>query len=250
MKKILALTMIMVAAGCSWYNQADEYIENYKTYPVYLYGETPEMVNVEYYTVRTHPLNTVLTSYVGYSVVDKKMYSKNTYTTEEVQVAKSGTIIGSSSNISLKKGEVKKVAGSVILNEKEYLLLPVEPAGYYILMNNQTGKLLNRMGRLKGDRLTVLDAKYNIAPKDFGFKVVNKARSKETAPELGFDVKYGGIKDGKMVFTYLDYSQMKGNRGYFEDITFPIDQQNVEIEEAGFRVIKADKDKIEYVILK
>jgi len=129
------------------------------------------------------------------------------------------------------------------------MLIPTDIENYVVLVDAK-GLVYEKIGQVRGSRIVLVNTRYVVSPNDFRFEIVTSSKSKQSRPEKGFDIKYGGIKLDRMVFTYLDYSKLDGERGYFEDITFPLDQENIEIEGSGFKVLKATKDKIDYIILK
>ncbi|MDR1694940.1 MAG: hypothetical protein LBR70_07120 [Lactobacillaceae bacterium] len=245
MKKIIALVTLVLAAACSPY----DYIDTLNSYPVEIYGQDPVLVNDQYMEERAQPVNQVLSAYVGYTVVDKKIYRKKTYATEEVRATKDGVMSGSAVPVEFKRNEKRAVVGMAYLDEENYLMIPADLPDYVILINRE-GKVYKNLGQLKGYRLVLIDTSFIVSPSSFRFELVTSSKSNQSRPERGFDIKYGGIKNDRMVFTYMDYSKIGGgDRGYFEDITFPLNQEVVEIEGVGIKVLKATNHKLDYIIV-
>lgn len=245
MKKILAIFALTILSSCHLYGP----LEYQGSYPISYFDDTPVLISSEYKEERSQPKGEVLTAYVGNTVVDKKIYRKKVFTAEELRANKNGVMSSVSAPITFKMNEKKTVIGQVKLEDGAFMLIPTDIEGYVVLVSPK-GEVFERIGQIRGNRIVLLSTKHLISPRSFRFEVVTSTRSEQTRPEKGFDIKYGGIKLDRMVFTYLDYSKLDGERGYFEDITFPLDQENIEIEGVGFKVLKATKDKIDYIILK
>ena len=245
MKKFMSFLAVVLLSGCSWYEAAS----NADSHMVTFYDGTPTLVSSEFVTDDSYPKGQVLTAYIGYTVVDQKTYKKEVYRSEEVRAMTNGQMTGSSVSINFKTNEVKKAIGQVNLSDGSYMLLEADMPNYVLLVNPE-GELYNKIAVIKNDRLTVLDGTYRVTPKDFGFEVVSKSSSSQTKPVKGFDIKYEGINLDRLVFTYYDYSKSDGSTGYFENITFPKNQDVIEIDGVGFKVLKATKTKLDYIILK
>lgn len=245
MKKIIVLVSLVLITACSSY----EYAKTVNSHSYELYGQEPILVNSEYVEERAQPFNEVLTAYVGYTVADKKVYRKSVYAAEEVKANKSAVMSGQGAGIRFEKNEKRAILGMAYINGENYMMLPADLPDYVVLIN-QEGKVYKYLGQLKGGRLFLIESPYITSPSSFRFEVITTSKSKQTRPEDGFDIKYSGLRADDMVFTFLDYSKLDGERGYFENVTFPRSQEIVRIEGVGIKVLKATKDKIDYVILK
>lgn len=245
MKKIIALVTLVLVSACSPF----EYIKSMNSYPIDIYTQDPVLVNSEYMEERAQPLNQVLTAYVGYTVIDKKVYRKSVYATEEVRANKNAVMTGQGAGLKFERNEKRAVLGMAYIDDLSYMMLPADLPDYVVLID-QEGKVFQKIGQIKNNRLFLVDTDHVVSPSSFRFELVTSSKSKQSRPEKGFDIKYGGLRADDMVFTYLDYSKLDGERGYFENITFPTNQENIEIQGVGFKVLKATKDKLDYVILK
>lgn len=242
MKKLLPLSAFALLVACAGYNPVESYW-------VTLYNNEPYLVSSENVEERTQPLNQVLTAYVGYTVVDRKVYNKEVYAAEELRATKDVIMTGNAGAVSYKINQRVKVIGEINLNGEPYMLIPADLDGYVALVN-QYGELYKNIGSLRGNGLNIVYNDFLIRPASFKFESITSSKSKQTRPAKGFDIKYEGIQGDSMVFTYMDYAKFDGDRGYFENISFPLTQENIEIGNVGFKVLKASKDKLDYIILK
>ena len=94
-----------------------------------------------------------------------------------------------------------------------------------------------------------MPTEYVITPNDVVFREVVKSSTVQSRPVRGFDIKFDGVKAGRMWFTYLDY-EGSNNNGRFEQYNFPAKPGLVEIKGIGIRVIEVDDNKIEYMVVK
>ncbi|MDD4557194.1 MAG: hypothetical protein PHE89_07755 [Alphaproteobacteria bacterium] len=245
MKKLMSLFTVGLLSACSLY----EATSNLDSHMISFYDTTPTLISSEYVTDKSYPKGEVLTAYIGYTVVDNKTYRKEVYRSEELRANMNATISSFSMPIKLKVNEVRKAVGQVQLKDGAYMLLEDNMPNYVFLINPE-GEVFPQMGVIKNNRLTLLNEKISIRPKDFRFDVVAKSSSSQTRPVKGFDIKYEGINLDRMVFTYYDYSKSDSTSGYFENITFPLSQEIVEIEGAGIKILKATPTKLDYIIIK
>lgn len=246
MKKISLLLITILLSSCTIVG----FFQDPSSYPVTFYGANePYLVSSEYVTENSKPKNEVLTAYLGYTVIDKKMYLKEKFQNEELRASSNVILSGHDMPIKFSKNQRVTPAGEVNLSDGRYIMIPADIPDYYVLIDPR-GNLYNKIGAYRNGRLTILPNKFYATPKDFRFDSINTSKTTQSLPTKGFDVKYSGIHSNRMVFTYFDYSSADKKAGYFEDITFPIDQEVVEIDGFGIKILKADKSKLEYMILR
>lgn len=63
------------------------------------------------------------------------------------------------------------------------------------------GQLFDEIGQIRNGRLAVLDATFVPTPDTLRMYPVKTSKTEQTKPVKGFDIKYDGVRDGKMWFT-------------------------------------------------
>jgi len=107
--------------------------------------------------------------------------------------------------------------------------------------------LYGRIGQVKDDHLILIDTEFFPYPADLKMQKMTAAYSEQSESITGYDVRYDGIKLDRIWFTYMDYSQPQG--GDFQNLSFPNKSGLININNIGFRVLKADNGKITYMVL-
>jgi len=75
--------------------------------------------------------------------------------------------------------------------------------------------------------------------------------SEHPIPVDDYEVSYDGIKDRKLVFFYKkSVIGSNGESGSFETLTYPADSSTIDLLGILIKVIRADKDHIEYIMMK
>ena len=93
--------------------------------------------------------------------------------------------------------------------------------------------------------MAILDIQFFVEPEDVVFTPVVNTRAENTEVLSGYELRYNGIDDGVMKFTFTTF----GEEPIAEEYTFPFDSQNIEINGFKINVISAGYNRIEYVIL-
>ena len=142
-----------------------------------------------------------------------------------------------------------RVIGTVVIDGVEYRLFP-SLSDKFVFMVKPDGQLYNEIGQIRNGRLAILDATFVPTPDELRMFPVKTSKTEQTKPVNGFDIKYDGIRDGKMWFMVLDYSQSGENGGSFQNVGFP-KRDGAVINVAGnkIKVLSADEQKIEYMVL-
>lgn len=245
MKKISLLALTFLLTSCTVIG----FFQDPSSYDVTFYSNDPYLVSSEYITENSKPKNEVLTAYRGYTVIDNKMYLKQRFQNDELRASSDVVLSGPAYPIRYTKNQRVVPAGEIHMSDGKYIMIPADLPDYYVLINPM-GEIHDQIGSYRNSRLTILDGKYYATPRDFRFESVSTSKSTQSLPTKGFDVKYSGINSDRMVFTYFDYSTADKKAGYFEDITFPLNQDVVEIDGFGIKILKADAHKLEYMILR
>ena len=144
----------------------------------------------------------------------------------------------------IKKGSKFDAFGETTFNGTKYMLVRQGKSGD-ILMVNEDGELFNRIGRIVDGRLAVLDIVFFPEPEDIVFTPVVTTRSENTDIMVGWELRYDGVVNNYMRFTY----SFLGSNSSSEEFIFPVGQQTINIYDLRINVIEAGYNKIEYVIL-
>lgn len=251
----MSLFMAFLLSGCVYAGDIGvvgarkNFFTRWNSYSAKLYNpDEVRLVNTEYLDEKNYKLNQSLTAYRGYSVFNHKTYRKDTYQSSFATLNKDGALSGNSVSPTYKKGQHIDLLGEVKIDGVLYRMVPTEDEGFVTLVDEE-GRFYNRMAKLDGSRVMLLDTEYEVFPEDLRLIEVTNSSSRQTRPINGFDVKYDGVRHDRVWFTYLDYSG-KEDGGKFENISFPNKPGLIEINGIGFRILQADDEHIDYMILK
>lgn len=174
-----------------------------------------------------------------------KTYRTDFFDTETLKVNKNAILSSSSAPYVIKKDSEYTGFGEVTINGENYMLVRQGNKENDILLINGDGEVYNHIGRIVKNRLAILDINFTLEPKDVLFVPVVATRTEKSDYLSGFELRYDGIKNGEMVFTYTTL----GEECYDQEYTFPVNQHTIEIEGLTIDVKEADYNKIEYTIL-
>lgn len=255
MKKLAVLFSVLALSSCFSAGNHDVWsgrnapFEYFATYAISFYGEEDTLLKTEYITEDNFKNNVILTAYTGYTVVDTKTYRKDYYRNEILTPSESGSLNTGSVPVVFKKGEKLKAIGQVYIDGNDYVMVEANMKGYVALVGHD-GSFYKRIGQIRNGRLALIDNDFVPYPDDLKLLQVTSSKTTQTEPVKGFDVKYEGVKLERMLFTVLDYSTARGDNGKFENISFPNQPGIININGVGIKVLLADKQKIDYIILK
>ena len=255
MKKIglcvLALLMSACASmnGKSWWDARRVFVERFSTYPIVFYEDGEKVVSDELISEKSVNANEILTAYVGYSVVSDKVYQVKKFETVQLRANVDGFMHSASVPGRIPAGKTLQVIGTTEIDGVEYRLIPSE-WNTFVYMLKPDGTLYDEMGQIRDGRLTILDATFVPSPDNFRIEPIKVSRTEQTTPVKGYDIKYQGVNLDRMVFTYYDYAQSQSDdQGTFEELSFPVSRTVVDINGVKIKVLNADKQKLEYILL-
>ena len=254
MKKIVAALSVALLSSCmqagsySILPQRNSLFEEWNSYAIDFYDTKLRLVKTEYITEREFEPSKVLAAYVGYSVADVKTYRKDYYKAEYVRPAMNGSLNSASVPVTFTKSEKLQVIGESFVDGERMMLLPTKEKDVVVLINGE-GVPYHQLGKIQNKRLVIMLPEYLPYPADFYFEPVITSKSEQTKPVKGFDIKYGGVKLDRMIFTYYDYSRSSGDNGYFENLSFPNQPGLIDIYGVGIKVLHAGQQKIDYIIM-
>ncbi|MFI3241861.1 MAG: hypothetical protein R3Y43_04765 [Alphaproteobacteria bacterium] len=256
MKKILIFTSILTLSGCIYAGDMNflpwrnTFFEDWNSHPIVFFDNSePKLVKVVK-TAEVEPAkNEIQRAYTGFSVFYDKKYQTSYYQDCFVKASKDGYLTSEGVPAKINAKDVKKLVGRVELNKIWYSLLPMKNDKYVYLIQ-EDGVPYDRIGLIKNDRLIVLDTNFMVRPHDLRFNILTETIMNQTTPTTGFDIKYGGLESKGLLFRVLDYSKYSKDKGSFENLYFKY-KENVNIKVMGvkIKVLYADKEKIDYIIL-
>lgn len=253
-KKFMPL-FILLLTGCVYAGEIDVlpsrkgFFERLNSYSVERFNDQQEFVKTEHLNDKNYKLNQSMTAFRGYTVVNNKTYRRDWYQQNFVKPNRSGSLSSGGISQAYQKDEKQRVLGTVTIDGIEWRIIPGED-DEFVYMIDKDGKFNNRAGKLDGSRLILLDTEYEVLPDDLQMIDVAATSSMQTKPVLGFDVKYEGVKLDRIWFTYFDYASANGGKGTFEEISFPNKPGLIEINGIGIRVLKADNERLDYMVIR
>lgn len=255
MRKIYLMLALLGLSSCVYageYNvlsSRKDFFTKLNGYNINFYKNEPELVKTEYINEKSYKFNETMTAYRGYTVLSDKTYRKDFYREEYVKASKNVVLNTASIPQKFTANEKLQLIGDVQIDGVEYRLVPGNIEDFVVLIDNE-GDIYKHMGKIKGSTLVIMEPVYYPYPENVRIVNVNTVKTEQTKPVKGYDVKYSGIKLDRIWFTYLDYSADNGNRGTFEDISFPNKPGLITINGVGIRVLDADNERVTYQVLR
>lgn len=251
--KNLCLMLVLLVSGCikagdfDVLSQRNEVFYALNGYKISDYEEEGlQKVKTEKVEENNFKLNQAQTVSKGQSVLTNKIYLKEYYAKEFLKANKNGVLNSSSLPVVIKADKQYHITGEVTIDGTKYFLIPCELEDYRMLMT-EDGSFYSKIGQVKDGYLILLDTEFFPYPADLRLKPIVASFSKETESVTGYDVRYDGVRLDRIWFTYMDYSQPNG--GEFANISFPNKPGLIDINNIKFRVLKADNEKITYMVL-
>lgn len=218
-------------------------------YKINFYNQTdPQVLKSEFSTDKNYKLNEGMTAYKGYTVVNNKVFRKDFYSLNYVRPNKEGALHSASVPQRFSPAERYTLRGSVEIDGRRYRLVDSDLKDFVFLIDDQ-GRFSKKMGQIKDNNLILLETEFLAYPEDLKMVDLNVSKSVQTKPVEGFDLKYDGVRLDRIWFLYLDYNGSEGENGRFESISFPNKPGLIKINGVAFRIISADEDKIEYMVM-
>jgi hypothetical protein len=174
-----------------------------------------------------------------------KTYRTDFFDMEVLRVNKDAVLDSTSAPYYIKKGAEYSGFGEVSIDGEKYMLIRQNKDDGDILLVNGDGEVYNRIGRIVKGRLALLNYKFFIKPSDVRFVPVVSSRSERSDYTDGFELRYSGMRDDNMVFTYT----ILGEDCYDEELTFPASKKEIKIKGLKLDILDVTPKKIEYRIL-
>ena len=251
MKKIVVFASVILVSACSaltgFWKEKEVWTQNLAAYHINYFNSEPQLIRSENFTERNNKTNQILTAYKGQSVVYSKIYAKEVYATESVRINHDGALNNSAAPINFKKGDTRQVIGTSYVDGADYYLVPSDLQNYVFLVRDN-GTFYKKMGQIRNNMLVIMATDYVPYPDDLRFEPVMGSASEQTRPIDGYEIRYEGIKKGRMQFTYMTFGA-SGKAGTFDTIEYQPRTGVISIRGNKVNVVNVNDDKLDYTIL-
>ena len=254
MKKIavvlgaLWLSSCVYAGSVSVWDERNQFVERFNSYPIEFFAQEPLLLKTDYITENSRRENELLTAYTGYSMLSTKTFRKDYMISDKVYAAMDGGMVGVGAPFMFKANEERSIIGQSRIDNEDFVLVPTDLESFVLLVRRD-GSVYEFPGQIRHKRLVLLDDPVLPTPSNFHFKPVTVTQVESSKPEMGFDLRYDGINNGKMIFNYMTYDPNGGATGAFEVLTFPLKAGTYRINTIVLKVVSASREKIDYMIL-
>lgn len=245
MKKLSVLWGVLMLSSCGLMGIGYSDLAH-NSYAISFRDNTPQLQRVENVQRQSVNPKEVRTAFVGQTVISDSFFSRSVYATDEFMANGDVVMSSASTPISFKNKETKQIIGYVTIDGVTYSLIDCGIKNYVALVKPD-GALYKHIGKIDGSRLLLLNTTYIVSNPDFRFLTVKTTRDEASTPTKGYDLKYGGVKLDRVWFTLMTYSSDRD--GGFEEFSFPNNKGLVRIEDISIRILEADEQKIDYMIL-
>ena len=253
MKKITSILSVLLLGACSLSDTGDFLASRnlpfkvWQTEKVFNYDRaTGEEFLSESKTITEEKIekDVVLVTKTGKVMASSRTFRTDFFSIENLKVNKNAILSSTFSPVHIKKDAEFKAFGEVKFDGVRYMLVR-QGNSKDVLLVNEEGKFLNRIGRMIGGRIVILDTQFHLEPNDVVMTPVISTRTEVSDTLYGYELVYDGIKDNQMVFTY----KTLGEPEMVDEFAFSLDNNLIDINNIRLNVINAGHSKIEYVIL-
>ena len=257
MKKIFIGLVILLQSACV-YMQGDYTLGSrnvvsdfFYTYNIRYYEKGDfDGIETETVTVSDYDAGVIRYAIPGGIVVSSKIYQRLVYSDEYVRPTGKGAFVSHTVPVEFSDEKIYEAFGEAVIGGQTYRLLEPNRYGDVILVADN-GDVYPRIGRVYNNRLALLETQFLLEPKDVKF--LNETKDKRTDDEVisGFDIRYNGLEDYQMVFTYNTVSPNEGGAIETSKVyKFPMYDKEIEIDGIKLEILEIADTGIEYKILK
>lgn len=253
MKKIAALLSISTLAACVYAGDITaipplgKIFTAWQTEPITYYDVKSfqeYLMDSKTVTEEKVDRNEILVTGVGGIMASSQTRRTDFYGLEKLTVNRDAVLSSSYSPLYIEKDSKFEPLGQARVDGKEFMLVRQDKENDILLVDGD-GVLYNKIGRIRDERLAVLEVRFFIEPEDVIFTPVVNTRSETTGIIGGYELRYEGLDGKEMRFSYTTL----GENGSKEEFTFPSEEQTIEIKNFKINVINVDYNNIEYIIL-
>ncbi len=253
--KIVALVLCGMLAGCLRAGDYDllpvrkKIVDGMVGYSVEFAGEDEKFVESKKEQEKDYVLNKAVTVEKGDSILSNKEYVRNFYSTVVYKPNKKGALQNQAFPMKLDNQKEYKILGWVTIDGVKYSILESDLDDYVFLFDKD-GNFYKNAGVMDDGVLKLVDEEIFTYPSDLKMQNVVKTRDEISNVKTGYEVRYSGKELDRIWFDYITYDDDNPNSGHFERISFPDKPGLITINGNGLRILKADKDRLTYMILK
>ena len=253
MKKISLLSALCFLTACvyagdiKFMESRNQFFSKRQTKEIDYYIDSDEqsgfLVGVEEVTFDDVDRGVAKTTRTGALMVSSKTDAFNTMETEVLKATKNAVLSSSYSPYYIHRDDIFAPFGEVVLDDVRYMLVRQGDRGDILLIDGQ-GRIFNHIGRMKGDRLAVLDTYFFIEPEDVRLLPAMQTSIQTVERVDGFELYYTGINGNEMTFSYVVLNEDLDA----ESFSFPINERHIEINDLKIDVLDVDYGKITYIV--
>lgn len=255
MKKIFISLVLLLVSSCSYMKgdytlgSRNTFNDFFYTYNVRYYEDDAfSNSNTETVTVSDYELGAVRYTIPGGIVVSSKILKKEIYTDEFVRPTNKGSLVSYTVPVEFSDEKVYKAIGETEINGEVYRLIEPNRFGDVILIDAE-GEIYPRVGRFYNDRLALLSSSFLLEPE--GIKFINETKNRfgDENVVAGFEVRYIGLEDYRMVFSLLTISP-DGDKDIEQTKTFkfPMYDKTITIDGITIEILSVSDAGIEYKV--
>ena len=253
MKNFTALLTVLALGACSLQDAGDILASRntpfkiWQTEGVFSYDQTSgEEFLSESKTITEEKMekDVVLVTKTDGIMVSSKTYRTDFYSVENLKVNKNVIMSSTFSPVHIRKNSEYNAFGEVTFGDTRYMLVRQGKSKDIILVN-EDGEIFNRIGRMVGKRIVILDIDFHVEPDDVIMTPAINTRTEMSETLDGYELIYNGIRDDQLVFTY----KLLGEMEMEDEFVFPADSKIIDINNIRIDVLEATDKKIEYMIL-
>lgn len=255
MKKIFIGLAVLVLSSCYLkgdytLGQRNVFNDFFYTYNIRYYDPSSfNSTSVETETISDYTLGMARHAVPGGLVAASKTVQKQVYSDEYVRPNVKGAMVSYTVPVEFSDEKVYQTIGETEIKGVTYRLIKPNRVGDVILID-ENGVIYPRIGRIYNDRLALLETSFLLEPDGAYFMSEVKNRTGEETVISGFEVRYGGIENYRMVFKYFTVEpngefSTEGEKVY----TFPMYDKEVSFEGIKLEILNANESGIDYRVL-
>lgn len=231
-----------------------DHLSFYKSWPIKFYNNLPETESsqntLQTIPTREYPYDTAVSADRGQRMFDSETYSvqKNSYE-GAYSASEDGILYTINKEVYLTKDEPLYPIGEVKIAD-EYCLLFEPEHDRSIILVDQQGHILPANGYIYKNELVLSKEQTQISPHNLVITPITEGEEFTTNPQMEFEIIYNGTENNVMSFTYVDHRDQAVGRNSKQRFAFPTTQNLININGIKFRVLYADENRIEYMIIK
>ena len=198
---------------------------------------------------RNYILNKRMIAHIGAPVLRIQGFTKQNYVTGRMMLEEDVEFKTEYEFVRLPAREYP-IYGMFEINGDSFFVLPPQNGVY--LLADMSGVIQDRfLHRIRNsDKVSLYREKGKLTPKRPRLKRMAESFENKT-PFVDYEVLYDGIKNNQITFFFKHaVPGTNGEQGSFESLAYPKDSTIISLAGATMRIIRADKEKLEFIVLK